>query len=70
MTYLKRPMGPEGEGEMTEQRRPAELTFATISRLRKKSVSAIRTAFCDAGVEFHRQGERGRVIIVVWSQPW
>jgi hypothetical protein len=36
----------------------------------KKSMTAIRKAFHDAGVEFHRRGERVGVTIVVWSQPW
>jgi transcriptional regulator with XRE-family HTH domain len=48
----------------------ATVSNATISRLRKKSMNAIRTEFLDAGVEFHRRGERVGVTIVVWSQTW
>ena len=55
----------------------AGLSFETIRNFErddqsatKKSMNAIRTAFHDAGVEFHRRGERVGVTIVVWSQPW
>jgi DNA-binding XRE family transcriptional regulator len=55
----------------------AGLSFETIRNFErddqsatKKSITAIRTAFHDAGVEFHRRGERVGVTIVVWSQPW
>jgi DNA-binding XRE family transcriptional regulator len=54
----------------------AGLSFETIRNFErdqsatKKSMTAIRTAFHDAGVEFHRRGERVGVTIVVWSQPW
>jgi hypothetical protein len=71
MTYPKRPRGPEGEGEMTEH----HLSKASWEpkdddqSATKKSMNAIRTAFHDAGVEFHRRGERVGVTIVVWSQP-
>ena len=72
MTYPKRPRGPEGEGEMTEHPFIAKASWEPKDddqSATKKSMNEIRTAVHDAGVEFHRRGERVGVTIVVWSQP-